>query len=218
MADTSYARSAGLLTGSEPGSTGESRDRHRADAAHAVLEEPAEIALADRLRRRDPAALAELYDRYGRLVYQIALRHVRNQAAAEDLTQETFLALWRRGSDFDPSRGALGGWVAMVARSRVIDYVRSVEFRIASCSSAWEDAGTQLEFRGADEIDRIRMLAGPWRQLKQHERQALRLAHWLGLSQTEIARRLNRPLGTIKTWMRNGHQSLRAALEAGNAD
>src|ERR1700733_4787137 len=79
--------------------------------------------LARRLKARDPNAMADLYDRYGRLTYALIFRIVRNGAAAEDLVQETFLRVWNRVQAFDQDKGALGPWVLAVARNRAIDYL-----------------------------------------------------------------------------------------------
>jgi len=179
-----------------------------------------EARLVGRLKAREPLALEDLYDRFGPLVYSVALRLVRDAAAAEDVTQETFLCIWNRVRTFDASRGTLAGWVCAVARSRALDYLRSAQFRMARSSAPLEEAKPcvdPLATRGASHLESRWLLEGPWMQLKEHERQTLRLAHWWGLSQAEIAERLNRPLGTVKTWTRRGHQSLRAALEGGHA-
>src|ERR1700722_14629023 len=82
-----------------------------------------------RLQKRDPLALAELYDRYGRLAYSLILRVVRDSGIAEDLVQETFLRVWNRVHGFDGERGALGPWLLAVARNRAIDYLRSAQAR-----------------------------------------------------------------------------------------
>src|SRR5512147_2317732 len=88
--------------------------------------------LARRLRERDAGAMQELYDRYGRLVYSLIQRMVRNSAAAEDLVQETFLRVWNRMQAFDQERGALGPWVLAVARNRAIDYLRSADGKMSA--------------------------------------------------------------------------------------
>jgi len=177
--------------------------------------------LVARLQERDPAALAEMYDRFGIYVYRIAWSIVRDPSTAENLTQETFLYLWNRIAAYDPSRASLVRWIGLVARSRALDYVRSAEFRMARLTGPLDEAagdGPPFATRGGlEQAERIRLLSGPWRQLKHGERQTLRLAYYSGLSQSEIAERLNRPLGTVKTWMRSGLQSLRAALDGVNA-
>src|ERR1700674_5833374 len=91
--------------------------------------------LIGRLQRRDPQALAELYDRYGRLAYSLIYTVVRNTGVAEDLVQETFLRIWNRVQSFDQDRGALGPWVLTVARHRAIDYLRSIQARMSSSST-----------------------------------------------------------------------------------
>src|ERR1700722_724604 len=78
--------------------------------------------LVKRLQRRDPRALAELYDRYGRLVYALIFRVVRDTGIAEDLVQETFLRVWNRVQGFEAEKGAVGPWLLAVARNRAIDY------------------------------------------------------------------------------------------------
>src|ERR1700674_3324236 len=85
--------------------------------------------LIGRLQRRDPQALAELYDRYGRLVYSLILRVVRDTGIAEDLVQETFLRVWNRVQGFDAQKGSIGPWLLAVARNRAIDYLRSASGR-----------------------------------------------------------------------------------------
>src|SRR5580693_1447567 len=90
----------------------------------AVLAE-GDAELIKRLQSRDPQALAEIYDRYGRVAYALILRVVRNAAIAEDLVQETFLRVWNRAQGFDAERGAFGPWLLSVARNRAIDYLRS---------------------------------------------------------------------------------------------
>src|SRR3954464_3789282 len=87
--------------------------------------------LAARLKRRDPQAMADLYDRYGRLAYSVILRIVRDGATAEDLVQETFLRVWNRMQGFDCERGSLGPWLLAIARNRAIDYVRSSDGRMS---------------------------------------------------------------------------------------
>src|SRR5579863_6946274 len=90
--------------------------------------------LARRLKAREPRAMEDLYDRYGRLAYSLIYRVVRNSAAAEDLVQETFLRVWNRVQSFDPQRGALGPWILTVARNRAIDYLRSIDGKMSAGS------------------------------------------------------------------------------------
>src|SRR5580704_17329156 len=105
-----------------------------------VLRFKDESDLVRRLKERDPHAMSDLYDRYGRLAYSLIYRVVRNGAAAEDLLQETFLRIWNRVQSFDRQKGALGPWILTVARNRAIDYLRSIDGRMAA---------------GALELDRV---------------------------------------------------------------
>jgi RNA polymerase sigma-70 factor, ECF subfamily len=172
--------------------------------------------LAARLKRRDPQALADLYDRYGRLAYSLILRIVRDAEMAEDLVQETFLRIWTRAQAFDSERGALGPWLLAVARNRAIDYIRSADGRMAR--SAFEIvevenpslfANLEKEMAMSDQARRIREALS---KLNSNQRAAIELAYFEGLSQTEIAEKMGQPLGTVKTWMRAALKSLREQL------
>src|ERR1043165_2435145 len=88
-----------------------------------------ETTLIENLQRHDANALAELYDRYGRLVYSIILRAVHDVGIAEDLVQETFMRVWNRVQCFDGGKGSIGPWLLAIARNRAIDYLRSVRNR-----------------------------------------------------------------------------------------
>jgi len=172
--------------------------------------------LARRLKARDPRAMADLYDRYGRLTYSLIHRVVRDTGAAEDLVQETFLRVWTRMQSFDPEKGALGPWILTVARNRAIDYLRSMDGRMSagaleldrlespSLFSDWEDSALSL--------DRARRLKRAFEKLSSHQRVVIELAYYEGLSQTEMAERMKQPLGTVKTWVRSALKVLREEL------
>jgi RNA polymerase sigma-70 factor, ECF subfamily len=174
--------------------------------------------LIERLRRRDPDAMAELYDRFSRITYSVIYRMVRNQPVAEDLVQETFLRVWNRMQAFDQNRGALGPWILTVARNRSIDYLRSVDGRMSACSVEVEKLENPGAFCDPESSilnsDRIRSLKKAFEKLDPNQRLVLELAYFEGLSQTEMAARLGKPLGTVKTWMRNALQALRAEMGA----
>ena len=172
--------------------------------------------LARRLRARDASAMRELYDRYGRLVYSLIMRIVRNSAAAEDLVQETFLRVWNRIQAFDQERGALGPWVLTVARNRAIDYRRSADARLSAVSldlERLEQPGQFCDFEDrALSLDRARQLKNAFDKLTANQKTVVELAYYEGLSQTEMAERLQQPLGTIKTWVRSALKVLREQL------
>ena len=172
--------------------------------------------LARRLKAREPQAMADLYDRYGRLAYALIYRIVRDAAAAEDLVQETFLRVWNRVQSFDQERGALGPWVLTVARNRAIDYLRSVDGRMSAGAlelDRLESPALFCEFdAGALSLDRARRLKSAFEKLSPNQRMVIELAYYEGMSQTEMAERMKQPLGTVKTWVRSALKVLRDQL------
>lgn len=181
-----------------------------------ALAAPNDLELAARLKQRDPQAMGGLYDRYGRQVYSLILRIVRDAGVAEDLTQEAFLRIWNRAHFLDEERGTLGAWVLAVARNRAIDYLRSVDGRMRHSSTGFEandhpDAFVNLE-RDAVRGDEARRLRAALEKLNPNQREVIELAYYEGLSQTEMAERMKQPLGTVKTWVRAALKALRAEL------
>jgi RNA polymerase sigma-70 factor (ECF subfamily) len=172
--------------------------------------------LAERLKRREPAAMTELYDRYGKLAYSLICRIVRDTGVAEDLVQETFLRVWNRAQGFDAERGALGPWLLAVARNRAIDYVRSGTGKMARESLDLEETERPSSFVNfeADVLsrDRAQHIRSALGRLNANQRNVIELAYFEGLSQTEMAERLGQPLGTVKTWVRTALKNLREDL------
>ena len=175
-----------------------------------------ESGLAERLRSRDPKVIGEIYDRYGRLVYSLIHRIVRDTGVAEDLTQETFLRIWNRAQAFDVEKGALGPWIITVARNRAIDYLRSSAGQNAARSLELVDIEHPSRFRGFDEaalsLDRARRLKEAFEKLTPNQKMVIELAYYEGLSQSEMAERMQQPLGTVKTWVRGALKTLRDQL------
>ncbi len=172
--------------------------------------------LAERLKRREPQAMADLYDRYGRLAYSLILRIVRDAQMAEDLVQETFIRVWSRVQAFDSQRGALGPWLLAVARNRAIDYLRSVDGRMARSSFELVEmenpalfANLETQIVVSDQASRIREAMS---KLNASQRSVIELAYFEGLSQAEMAEKMGQPLGTIKTWVRTALKNLREHL------
>lgn len=182
----------------------------------ALQRAPEDRAFLERLKRREPDAAAELYDRYGRLIYALVFRMVRNQAVAEELVQEAFLRVWHRAQFFDAEKGGFTTWILAVARNQAIDYLRSVTGRQWKGEVAMDRMDEPALFQGIEEdliqTDRIRQIRAAIGTLKETHRQVIELAYFEGLSQTEIAERISQPLGTVKTWMRTGLKLLRDEL------
>jgi RNA polymerase sigma-70 factor (ECF subfamily) len=172
--------------------------------------------LARRLQARDPEAMADLYDRFGRLAYSVIFAVVRDGATAEDLVQETFLRVWNRVHAFDAARGALGPWLLAVARNRAIDHIRSLGARIDR-NSYELDANTHPSLfvdmeRDVLNADHARVIRNAIAKLNTNQQKVIELAYYEGLSQTEMADRMGEPLGTVKTWVRTALKLLREEL------
>ena len=181
-------------------------------AVHAGTDEG---ALIERLQRRDPQALAELYDLYGKMAYSLVLRVVRDQAIAEDLVQETFLRVWNRVHSIDSAKGSLGPWLLAIARNRAIDYLRSSAGRERRAVELDEADHASLYRKMENEIlisDQARRVRAALDKLAPNYRTVMELAYFEGLSQSEMAAQMGQPLGTIKTWVRTALQSLRDEL------
>jgi RNA polymerase sigma-70 factor (ECF subfamily) len=176
-------------------------------------------------------ALAILYDRHAESIHRLAVRLTNDRALAEEIVQETFLALWNRAERFDPSSGSLATWLRTIARNRALDRLRAAARRprpvTASLGPAEGDPVERLidptELGdGTDpatgperavELDELRRtLRAALRAMPDPERRVILLAYQEGLSQSEIAVRLGWPLGTVKTRTRRALQRLRAAL------
>lgn len=185
--------------------------------AFAHLSDEAVVAL---VARSDEQALAELYDRFGRVAYGLALRIVRDQALAEDAVQEAFLAAWRRADTFLPERAKASTWLLTLVHRRAVDLVRREERRRAEPIQPADDP---VDERALDDAvwlryERARVQAA-LRRLPDQQREALELAYYGGFTQSELAERLGQPLGTIKSRMFSGLAQLRDLLaEPGNGE
>jgi RNA polymerase sigma-70 factor (ECF subfamily) len=172
-----------------------------------------------RLSGGDSAALGGLYDRHGRAVYSLAMRVLGDEGDAEEVTQDVFSQAWSRATQYDESRGTVAAWLLVMARTRAIDRLRAR--RVRPEGHAHGDDGQALQFLPATTPDVATELMAAERgqrvrraldDLPLLQRMALELAYYEGLSQREIAERLEQPLGTVKTRMRLGLLKLRDAL------
>jgi RNA polymerase sigma-70 factor (ECF subfamily) len=174
------------------------------------LSDEALVALA---ARSEQSALAELYDRFGRPAYGLALRILRDEALAEDAVQEAFLALWRTAPRFVPERGKASTWILTLVHRRAVDLVRHEERRRADgLDQAPEQISRDLvEEEAWLRLQRERVQAA-LRKLPDQQREAIELAYYGGFTQSELAERLGQPLGTIKSRMFMGLARLRELL------
>jgi RNA polymerase sigma factor (sigma-70 family) len=179
------------------------------DLAH--LSDEAVVAL---VARSDEVALAELYDRYGRIAYGLALRVLRDPALAEDAVQEAFLAVWRGAQRFVPERAKASAWIMTVVHRRAVDLVRREERRRAEPLEDTTAAGAE---GSAEDVAWLRLererVQAALARLPDREREAIELAYYGGFTQSELAERLGQPLGTIKSRMFTGLARLRELLD-----
>ena len=170
--------------------------------------------------QRDQRALRSLYDRHSKLVFSQSLRIVREAPVAEEVLQDVFFRLWTQADRFDSSRGPLLPWILTMARNAAIDRLRArgEKQRRAEFSDRFPDAmrqapATQPQAEAWMDrertIKKVRILMN---DLSDGQRRALELAYFEGLTQSEIAARLEAPLGTVKSWLRQALKRLRTEI------
>ena len=169
--------------------------------------------LLARIASGDEAALAALYDRYGRPSYALAVRILRDSQLAQDAVQEAFLGVWRTAAAFDPRRGKASTWLLTLVHRRAVDIVRREDRRRAAPIDDAPVASGDATDEAAELLEQRREVQAALAVLTPAEREAIELAYYGGLSQSEIAERLGVPLGTIKSRMFAGLAKLRDALE-----
>jgi RNA polymerase sigma-70 factor, ECF subfamily len=176
-----------------------------------------DAALVQRLLRRDVSAFEELYERHSRPVYALVLRILQQATTAEEVLQDVFLQLWRNTAQYDVSRGPFVPWLLTMARNRALDQLRLKSERQRRCEDQTDELPPVVaipDFEGSlDEkrrATRVRALMG---SLSPQQRRAIELAYFEGLSHSEIANALKEPLGTVKSWIRNGLLRLKEGLQ-----
>lgn len=176
---------------------------------------------ADLLRRiglGDRDALGEFYDRCSTLLYSVALRILNNETEAEDLMQDVFIQIWEKATLFDPSRGKPLTWAISLTRNRAIDRLRSLQRRGRLREELEKEAAAAGPVNVSDARDELlasensRIVREAILQLSDQQRQAIEMAYFSGLTQNEIAEKLDEPLGTIKARIRRGMLKLKEIL------
>jgi RNA polymerase sigma-70 factor, ECF subfamily len=176
-----------------------------------------DATLVQRLLQQDVNAFEQLYDRHSRQVYGLVLRILQQASTAEEVVQDVFLQLWRNAAAFDAERGPFVPWLLTLARNRALDHLRlkserqrrredqTDELPPVSVAPEYEK---QIDERRR--VERVRSLMGG---LIPQQKRAIELAYFEGLSHTEIADKLKEPLGTVKSWIRNGLLRLKEGLQ-----
>ncbi|MGH9751483.1 MAG: sigma-70 family RNA polymerase sigma factor [Blastocatellia bacterium] len=186
------------------------------DKAEARARDRDLISLVERIATGDQSALATLYDATNRLIYSLILRVLGDVSSAEEVMLDVYTQVWRQAANYDANRGAPLAWMATIARSRAIDRRRS----------GWQDqrrkesldvlgdapAGTASPEEMTAASERQKFVREALNLLTPEQREVIELAYYSGLSHSEIAKKLNQPLGTVKTRTRLGMMKLREAL------
>ena len=168
------------------------------------------------LKQGQSQALHLFYERYSSLVYRLAFRVLGYSQEAEDLTQDIFLTLWRT-RNYDPNRGSLGSYLTTLTRSRAIDKLRSrgtqIKFLQQWSQLMVTESSSPSPFEAASLSQRSEQVKAAIAQLPTSQRQVLEMAYFDGMTQSEIAKQLETPLGTVKSWCRQGLLNLRKNLQ-----
>ena len=171
------------------------------------------------ITQQQEGALAQLYDRYNRLVFSLALAIINDRAVAEEITLDVFMRVWQKAGTYHPEQAKVSTWLTHIARHHAIDVLRRQSVRADQYAVEWEEASSKEEASEnnpqestefAQQRERVRAAMD---QLPEEQKQALKLAYFNGYTQSEIADLLKQPLGTIKTRLRLAMQKLRDFLQ-----
>ena len=177
-----------------------------------------DATLVSRLLQRDVSAFEQLYDRHSRAIYGLVLRILQQAGTAEEVVQDVFLQLWRNAGQYDSSRGPFVPWLFTLARNRALDTLRLKSERQRRREDQTEDlppvASAPEYEKQLDEKRRAEKVRALMASLNPQQKRAIELAYFEGLSHSEIAASLKEPLGTVKSWIRNGLLRLKEGLQA----
>jgi RNA polymerase sigma-70 factor, ECF subfamily len=200
-----------LLTAPKADRPSRGRNHTRRDA----VPREADAGLMIGLLQREPGAAAALYDRYASRIYGLGLVLLGNKTDAEDLVQDTFLKVWRKGASFDPQRGPLDAWILLNARSLAIDLLRRRTLEARSMSSGrWHsDVSDEPSPESyAEHRDMMRRARNAMDRLPHGQRSAVELSYLGQRSSTQVAALQGIPPGTVKSRVRRGIATLRQTL------
>jgi len=178
-----------------------------------------DLELLEHISNQDRDALATLYERFGRRVFSLAVRILSDSVSAEEVTQDVFMSVWRRGATYVSKKGKFTTWLFSIAHNRTIDELRK---RRRDLSRTNDDIDDHLNLKSGDvspadatvaqsEYAKIR---AAMEDLPEEQKNVVELSYFKGLTQTEIAEKTGQPLGTVKTRMRLALKKLRKALSA----
>jgi RNA polymerase sigma-70 factor (ECF subfamily) len=178
-----------------------------------------DATLLSLIARTQEGALAQLYDRYNRLVFSLALAIVRDRATAEEVTLDVFMRVWQKAGLYQSEKSKVSTWLTHITRNHAIDILRRRAVRPEQQAVEWDDEIARTSHPSpspadsAEESQRRERIRTALSRLPAEQRQALFLAYFEGYSQSQIAETLRQPLGTIKTRMRLALHKLREFLQ-----
>jgi RNA polymerase sigma-70 factor (ECF subfamily) len=179
--------------------------------------ESSDSALVERFLRKDVSAFEELYDRHSRVVYALVVRILQQGSTAEEVVQDVFLHLWRNAGQYQSSRGPFVPWLLTLARNRALDQLRLKSERQRRREDHTEEIPAIAQVpdyeRALDEKRRAERVRSLMSALSAPQKKAIEMAYFEGLSHSEIAESLQEPLGTVKSWIRNGLLRLKEGLQ-----
>jgi RNA polymerase sigma-70 factor (ECF subfamily) len=175
------------------------------------------IQLISRIANRESEAVGQLYDLLGAWVFSLALSVVRERPDAEEVTQEVFLRVWQQADRYSSGRGSVRAWLAVITRRLAIDRTRARGYLEKQRTSSFEDDMINLADGASDGgiagAAEGRLVLDAMKRLENSMMEALHLSYYQGYSHGEIAAKLNLPLGTVKSRIRNGMKQLREMLD-----
>ena len=177
-----------------------------------------ELDLLARITKRERAAFEQLYTRYSNILYATAMKFLKEDADAQDVVQDVFIQIWDKAKLYDPAKGKPLTWALTMTRNRSIDRIRAIQRRtrlrddFEKETVADESAGIREALSGVDASERTQILRDAVGRLSPEQRKVIDLAFFGGLTQSEIADRLDEPLGTVKARARRGLMKLKELL------
>ena len=172
------------------------------------------VELLTRVARGDHAALGQLYDGYASIMLAIGIRMLKVRSEAEDVLHDVFVEIWKKAGDYDPRRGRVKTWILLRMRSRCLDRLKSVRMTRGESLDAKEREPGRVDAKAESMVDG-HIVRHAVAALPTNQREVLSLGYFEGLSSSEMAQRLDIPMGTVKSRMRAAMKALRQALNTG---
>jgi len=189
-----------------------------ADTQKNVADQAQDTALIERIRTGDRAAFMRFYDRFSPLMFSVAARVLGDRKEAEDVLQEVMLVIWNKSGEYDPQLGSLSSWSVALTRNKALDRLRARtrRLRLIEEVAVMAELSDTASSPSANDLihgqERAQMLRTAMKELPIDQRMAIELAFFTGMSQSDIATRLQQPLGTVKARIRRGMLRLREQL------